>query len=99
MGDAVPRNGVEDQAVRRAHMREQTMARQAAERAAIRPLSDAALDRPTQRAAARERGADLQVALTRINAGHQTWLHARGLTDPPETGPQRRLPPNTMGSE
>ncbi len=45
MGDAIPRNGVEGQATRRTHMREQTMARQAAERKALRPSTEAHLTR------------------------------------------------------
>jgi hypothetical protein len=41
----------------------------------------------------------LQVELARIDAEHQTWLRERGLTEPLESGPRRRLPPDTMAPE
>ncbi|HEY8285569.1 MAG TPA: hypothetical protein VIJ28_14385 [Chloroflexota bacterium] len=87
LGDAVPVDGVEDQATRRAHMREQTTARQAAERRRVLPAFETRLARPARLDAAREREADLQVELTRINAGHETWLRERALTAPLEKEP------------
>ncbi|HVC79802.1 MAG TPA: hypothetical protein VNL35_04780 [Chloroflexota bacterium] len=87
-GDAVPVDGTEDQATRRTHMREQTMARQAAERRRILPPFEARLDRSARLDAAREREADLQVELLRINAGHQTWLRDRSLPTPVDIEPR-----------
>ncbi|HVC81138.1 MAG TPA: hypothetical protein VNL35_11635 [Chloroflexota bacterium] len=92
-GDAVPVGGVEDQASRRAHMREQTMARQAAERRRVLPAFETRLDRPARLDAARDREADLQVELTRIYAEHQMWLRERGLADPSERGRKDCCPP------
>jgi hypothetical protein len=98
MGDGVPLNGVEDQAARRTHMREQTMARQAAERTAVRPASERhlGLDRSGRVEAGREREATLRVELTRINAEHQTWLDDREQADSPESAPSSLLPADTM---
>ena len=101
VGDAVAVNGVEDQAGRRTHMREQTMARQAAERAAMRPASERRLDldRPGRLDAARDREAILQVELTRINADHQTSLRELGLFDFPESEPHIPESADTLTSE
>jgi len=84
MGDAVPHNGEEEQAARRAHMREQTMARQAAERKALPPAGEARIDRPARVDDAQRREADLRAELARINAEHRDWLREHGAADPPE---------------
>ena len=87
VGDAVPRNGEDDQAARRAHMREQTMARQAAERKALRPAGEARLGRPARADEAQQREADLHAELARINAEHRDWLREHGAADPPDGEP------------
>jgi hypothetical protein len=96
VGDAVPLNGVEDQAARRTHMREQTTARQAAERTAIRPASERHLDRLGRLDAAREREVTLQVELKRINADHLASLQDLGLSDFPESEPLIPAPVATL---
>lgn len=83
LGEAVSRNGVDCSAQRRAHMRELTTARQAAERLHKRPLGQADADRSSQLAAARDRALDLRTELARIDAEHRTWLHDQG-EDVPE---------------
>lgn len=85
VGDAIPRNGVDDQAVRRAHMREQTTARQAAERNAERPAYEGRLNRSTRIDGVQEREAGLQQELRRINTEHQQWLHQETSIDPLES--------------
>ena len=76
LGDGVPRNGVEGQAVRRAHMREQTTARQAAER---RLEHDGIPRRDHEhRALVAAQVVEVRAELALINAAHQTWLRAHG---------------------
>ena len=75
-GDGVPHNGVDGQAVRRAHMQEQTTARQAAERRLEHdriPLWD-----HEHRALVAARVVEVRAELALINAAHQTWLRAHG---------------------
>jgi hypothetical protein len=96
LGDAIPHNGIEEQAARRTHMREQTMARQAAERDAIRTGKDWGRARLDRADAARERNDTLHTNLTRINEDHQTWLRERGLSDLPAIEPVSRIPDDTM---
>jgi hypothetical protein len=83
--DGVLCNGVDGSAERRSHMRELTMARQAAERRHARPASETGLDRAAQVVAARARAVELRAELERIDAEHRTWLRARGehVPDPP----------------
>ena len=88
LGDAVPRNGKDDQAARRAHMREQTTARQAAERNAERPAYEGRLDRSARIDGVHEREASLQNELTRINTEHQTWLRQGTPPDLPASAPE-----------
>src|SRR5581483_10473596 len=76
--DAVPRNGVDHLAVRRAHMRTITMARQAAERRSTPPMARAGHDRATQVEAAQERATALRTELAGINAEYRIWLHDQG---------------------
>ncbi len=74
--DGLLRNGVDDLAARRAHMREMTMARQAAERHYTHPAG------PPPLVAARDSAADLRAELARIDATHRTWLHDHGVDVP-----------------
>jgi len=83
LGDGICRNGVDSQAGRRAHMRELTMARQAAERRHARPSPQPGMDRSGQLAAAQERAVELRIELARLDASHREWLHAQG-EDVPE---------------
>jgi hypothetical protein len=76
LGEGVPVDGVEAQAARRAHMREQTTARQAAERHLGHPLIPAgSLDHHHETVT---RVAEVREELARINADHQVWLHDHG---------------------
>ena len=72
----MPFNGVEDQAARRAHMREQTMARQAAERHLQYPPIRRGSDEFREQVAARL--VEVRAELAMINATHRTWLRAHG---------------------
>ena len=78
-GEAVPLNGIDEQAARRAHMREMTTARQMAERRRIQPMPGA--DQLTKLAASHERAAALRAELARIEEEHQSWLGTRGETE------------------
>ena len=74
-GEGVPLNGVDDQADRRAHMRAQTTARQAAERRlSYPPIPMGSPDRQMRKA---ERMARMHEELSLIDAEHQAWLDAR----------------------
>ena len=99
VGDAVPLNGVEDQAARRAHMLAQTTARQVAERTAARTASERRLNRTAREDSGRDREAMLQVELTRINAEDQTWRREHGLADPLVNELESSLPGDTMAPE
>jgi len=83
LGEAVSLNGVDLSAVRRAHFRELTMARQAAERRSARPNFEKHLDAAERLAAAHLRSEELRVELARIDSTHWLWLHDQG-TDLPE---------------
>jgi hypothetical protein len=87
LGGCVSRNGVDASALRRAHMRELTMARQAAERRQARPPMNGSLDRPAQLAAAQERAIEYRAELARIDADHKRWLQEHG-EDQPEPLPR-----------
>lgn len=89
LGEGVTHNGVDGTAARRAHMRGQTMARQAAERRCARPPADGGLDRPARLAARREREAELRVELARLDAAHRNWLDDQGLDVPESRGGSR----------
>jgi hypothetical protein len=78
LGDGICCNGVDDSAIKRAHMRELTAARQAAEKRFARPGPGAGADRATKLAAAQERAADLRAELARIDAEHRLWLLNQG---------------------
>ena len=87
--DALLHNGVDGLAARRAHMRELTMARQAAERQYTLSVGRGGPALPDEmRAYAVQYHADL----ARIEGEHLTWLHAQDM-DAPERPPRRtRLP-------
>jgi hypothetical protein len=71
-GEAVPLNGADSQARRRAHMRALTMARQAAEHRVAHPSIPMGTPDRTMRLAARV--IKMREELARINAEHQAWL-------------------------
>jgi hypothetical protein len=74
-GEGVLINGVDQQAARRTHMRELTMARQAAERRSLQHSEEAARQDRTARAVEKqERRTALAAELKRIEAAHQAWL-------------------------
>ena len=78
-GEGVLLNGVDGQAARRAHMREQTTARQVAERRHDQPLGVLrAADQATRLAAAGVRDAEKSTALADILAEHEEWLRRAG---------------------
>ncbi|MDB5075559.1 MAG: hypothetical protein JWO42_1738 [Chloroflexi bacterium] len=87
LGDGISCNGVDASAARRAHMRELTMARQAAEKRHARRGGNPGMDRPAQLAAAQERTVELHAELARIDAEHRTWMHEQG-HDVPEPRPR-----------
>jgi hypothetical protein len=89
--DAIPCDGIDTSAEWRAHMRDLTMARQAAERLYARPPAQARWDRVAQARDAQERATDLRTELARINAEHRRWLQARGETEPEEPARHQRL--------
>lgn len=95
--DAMLYNGVDRLAVRRAHMRELTTARQAAERRSTWPALPAGRDGWEQRVAARERTVELRAHLARLQEEHRTWLHAQG-EDVRERRTRRRTVPGTAQS-
>jgi hypothetical protein len=78
LGEGVSRNGADCAAERRAHMRGQTMARQAAEQRHARPTRPMGLDRSARLVVARERALELRAELDRIDAEHKTWLQDQG---------------------
>ena len=76
--DAILYDGVDPMAMWRAHMREVTMARQAAERRLARRDSSIAHDVGTRAIAARERAAVFGIEKAQINADHQSWQREHG---------------------
>jgi len=87
--DALVHNGVDGLAARRAHMRELTMARQAAERQYARSVGRDGLALPDE---TRAYAVQYQVDLTRIEGEHLTWLHAQGMDVPERPARRTRLP-------
>jgi hypothetical protein len=69
-------NGVDGSAVRRAHMRALTMARQVAERHLGYPPIRRGSDGFHEQVAARL--VEVRAELAEINATHRTWLRAHG---------------------
>ena len=86
--DALLHNGVDGLAARRAHMRELTMARQAAERQYARSVSR---DGPALPDETRAYAVQYQGDLARIEGEHMTWLHARGVDVPERPARRTRL--------
>ena len=76
--DAMLYNGVDGLALRRAHMRELTKARQAAERRYTQPALAANREGPPRLTTARERAAEYHAEIARINAEHRIWMHEQG---------------------
>lgn len=80
--DGLSRNGVDDLAARRAHMRDMTMARQAAERRYARPglpAGSAGPEDAMRLAMAQERAIAFRAELARIDAEHRRWLREHGV--------------------
>ncbi|HVA89515.1 MAG TPA: hypothetical protein VNL71_06705 [Chloroflexota bacterium] len=96
VGEGVARNGIDGSSARRAHMRELTMARQAAERRFARPGISMTTDRPARLAAARERAEELRQELARIDDMHRAWLQAQGVHVPDRLARQGRLAPSEL---
>lgn len=79
--DGILYNGVDHAAIRRAHARELTTARQAAERRHARPAEPGA-----------NRAAEYHAELARIHAAHGAWLRERGEGVVERRTRKRRLP-------
>ena len=87
--DGLLQNGTDRSAYWRAHVRELTVARQAAERRHTGPGLATGMDKPALLALARERAVGhvfgrardqpARGALTRINAEHRIWMRAHGV--------------------
>ena len=74
-GGGVLRNGIDEQAAYRAHLREMTTARQAAERRhASARSTEATMERAARQVAAEVRLAVLREELARIDGLHRRWL-------------------------
>lgn len=97
LGEGVLHDGVDWSAARRAHLREITTLRQAAERTCDRPGVPRDPDRAAQRAAARRRAEELRLELARIDAEHRAWLRAQGV-DVPEPRARRPAGPESERS-
>jgi len=76
--DAMLYNGVDGLAMRRAHMRELTRARQAAERRYTQPALAASREGPPRLTTARERAVEYHEEIARINAEHRIWMREQG---------------------
>ena len=87
--DALLHNGVDGLAARRAHMRQLTMARQAAERQYARAVGR---DGPVLRDETRAYAVQYQGDLARIEGEHMTWLHAQGVDVPERPARRTRQP-------
>jgi hypothetical protein len=92
--DGLLQNGTDRSALWRAHVREMTMARQAAERRPAGPGPAIGLDKPAQLTLARARAVALRLELTRINAEHRIWMRSHGV-DLAERPTRRRAAPRT----
>lgn len=76
--DAMLYNGIDGLATRRAHMRELTLARQAAERRYTQPASAVPREGQPRLTTARARAVEFQEEIARINAEHRIWMHEQG---------------------
>jgi len=74
--DGLLLNGADSASPRRAHLREQTMARQAAERRYARTPLPGGIDGP---AMAQERSDTFHTELARINTEHRIWMRQHGI--------------------
>lgn len=97
LGEGVLHDGVDWSAAHRAHLREITTLRQAAERCCDRPGMPRDPDRAAQRAAVQRRAEALRVELARIDAEHRAWLRAHGM-DVPEPRVRRLVAPESERS-
>ena len=88
MMDAILYDGVDPRAIRRTHMREVTMARQAAERRLALRNPSAAQDQASKAVTARERAEEFRLEMARISADHRRWQseHGETVTELPERG-------------
>ena len=73
--DAMLYNGIDALAMRRAHMRELTRARQAAELRYKQPALTTNREGPPRLNTARERAVEYQAEIARINTEHWIWMH------------------------
>ena len=91
MMDAILYDGKDPLGSWRSHMREVTMARQAAERRLSLRTSSQVQDRPARLVAAQERAEEFRIEMGRINDDHRRWRQAHGeLTlELPDRGRQR----------
>ena len=76
--DAMLYNGIDGLAMRRAHMRELTLARQAAERRYTQPASAVTREGLPRLTTAHERAVEFQEEIARINAEHRIWMREQG---------------------
>jgi hypothetical protein len=74
--DALLHNGVDGLAARRTHLRQLTMARQAAERQYAHSVGREGPSQPDETHAC---AAQYRVELARIEGEHIAWLHAQGV--------------------
>ena len=86
--DSILYDGVDAHAIWRAHLREVTMARQAAERRLAQRASPTRQDVAARAAASRQRTEEFQLEMERINAEHRRWQQEHGVLD--EELPGRR---------
>jgi hypothetical protein len=84
--DSILYDGIDPLALRRAHLRELTTARQAAERRLVRRDSSIPHDGASRAVAARERAVAFQIEMDRINVDHRSWQHEQSedVTELPE---------------
>lgn len=90
--DGLLQDGADRSAPWRAHLRELTMARQAAERRYSRAGLPAGLDGQTQLALTRERAVAFRGELARIDAEHRTWMREHGIDMVERLVSRRRSP-------
>jgi hypothetical protein len=98
MMDSILYDGVDPLAARRAHMRDVTMARQAAERRFAQRGSSEKQDGSARLMAAKERAAALRLELERIYADDRRWQreHGEDVSDLPDRG-RRKAPLEKSG--
>ena len=92
--DAMLYNGVDILAARRAHMRELTAARQAAEQLQSRQRVQAPLGPESDAGAGRQRTIAMYAELSRLNDEHRAWELEQGITVRERPGRLRRARPS-----